>query len=446
MSIKKSILTSLFFLIILQLNAQNELLQSGPMVGYSEMREVMLWVQTKKAAEVKINYTNKADKKDTHWTQTVSTEKNSAFTAHLIADELLPGQSYTYDVFINSKKLILPYKTEFQTLPLWKWRTDPPAFSFLTGSGAYINEPEYDRPGAGYGGDYQIFEHMAKIPSAFMLWLGDNVYYREPDWHTKTGMLYRYTHTRSTPEMQALLASKHNYAIWDDHDYGPNDSDAGYPFKNQSLDVFQNFWANPTYGIGDMKGAISFFNWNDCDFFLLDNRWYRTNNDRTDCEKTILGKEQLEWLKNALAYSQANFKFIVIGNQFLNTSGLFEMHSNYGYNAERQELIEYIQSQNIYNVIFLTGDRHHSEVSKLERVGKPTIYDITTSPLTSGPAGIWKEEVNALRIDGSFFNQRNFAKLDVSGTNAERKIDMRFFDSNGKELYHYEIFKQKPTK
>ena len=31
-------------------------LQSGPMVGYSDMREVMLWAQTKQPANVQIRY------------------------------------------------------------------------------------------------------------------------------------------------------------------------------------------------------------------------------------------------------------------------------------------------------------------------------------------------------------------------------------------------------
>ena len=48
-----------FFIASICLNisfAQQSLLQSGPMLGYSEMREVMLWVQTKEAAEVQFVY------------------------------------------------------------------------------------------------------------------------------------------------------------------------------------------------------------------------------------------------------------------------------------------------------------------------------------------------------------------------------------------------------
>ncbi len=50
---KISFLFSLMFFCALYGLAQ---IQSGPMVGYSEMREVLLWVQTKQAAKVKFMY------------------------------------------------------------------------------------------------------------------------------------------------------------------------------------------------------------------------------------------------------------------------------------------------------------------------------------------------------------------------------------------------------
>ena len=61
---------------------------------------------------------------------------------------------------------------------------DPPAFSFVTGSCAFINEAKYDRPGKPYGGGYEIFESMAADDPDMMLWLGDNIYLREVDFQS----------------------------------------------------------------------------------------------------------------------------------------------------------------------------------------------------------------------------------------------------------------------
>jgi alkaline phosphatase D len=117
------------------------------------------------------------------------------------------------------------------------------------GSCAYIGEAQYDRPGDPYGGDYQIFTNIHQDQPALMLWLGDNTYLREVDWHSRSGIQHRFTHTRSLSEMQPLLASTHHYAIWDDHDYGPNNSDRSFIFKDIVTDIFCDFWGNPTCGI-----------------------------------------------------------------------------------------------------------------------------------------------------------------------------------------------------
>ena len=113
------------------------------------------------------------------------------------------------------------------------------------GSGAYFNEARYDRSGNPYGDGYEIYSNMAKAGADFMIWLGDNIYLREPDWNSWSGIIHRYTHDRAIPELQEFLASTHHYAIWDDHDYGPNNSDRGYWNKNQTMEAFKIFWANP---------------------------------------------------------------------------------------------------------------------------------------------------------------------------------------------------------
>ncbi len=420
--------------------AQKELLQSGPMNGYSEMREAAIWVQTKSHARVYIRYhdANNAGKK--FHSNTVETMKCEAFTALLIADSVEPGRKYHYDLYINDVKVEIDYPLFFQTQKLWQYRNDPPEFSFVTGSGAYINEEAYDRPGKPYGGDYHIFESIAKSEPDFMLWLGDNVYLREPDWNSMTGIVNRYTHDRAIPEMQPMLGSMHHYAIWDDHDFGPNNSDRSFWNKENTLKAFELFWANPSYGVGDIKGAITAFQWADVDFFLLDNRYYRAPNYLEAGDKTMLGKEQLNWLKDALVSSHATYKLIVMGGQFLNTCEEYETYTNYGFKGERDHLINYIDEQNINGVVFITGDRHHSEISKLTtEKNKLEIYDITSSPFTSGAHKMASKENNQLRIQGSLITRRNYALISFKGPRNDRKLVLDYYDSDGKHLYNFEI-------
>jgi alkaline phosphatase D len=417
----------------------NSLLQSGPMLGYSEMQESLIWVQTVKEAAVYALYHEKDSKSRDFRTNTVLTCKEDAFTAHLIADSVEPGKRYEYQLIINGQAVSLSYSTEFQTQSIWKWRGNPPAFRFLTGSCAYINQTEHDRPGRPYGGEYQIFTNMATQSADFTVWLGDNFYYREPDWNSWTGIVNRNTYMRSTTEMQALFASSHNYFIWDDHDYGPNDSDKGFYNKEKTLEAYKLFFPNPTFGTEEMKGVISSFQWADADFFLLDNRWYRDPNNLKAKDKTILGEKQLKWLFDNLVSSQATFKFVAMGGQFLSTAGLYETYYGNGFENERQAIIDFIYEHNIKNVIFLTGDVHFTEISVLKADGKPTIWDLTFSPFTSGPNTKGDAFNNTLRVPGTLVMERNYGLIDVNGVNKERKIDIKCFNADNVERWKFTI-------
>ncbi len=436
------IIFSLVLAIVLQ--AQPKLL-SGPMLGYLTMHETMIWLQTNAPATVQIAYyplNAKGQPTDTLWTDKYQTTKATAYTAHLVLNKIQPATKYNYDVFINGKKVKLGFPRTFKTKTIWKYRTDPPDFTFAASSGTYINDPEWDRPGKPYGGGYEIYRTVYKKHPDFVLWLGDNVYLRQNEWNSWTGIVYRYTHDRQLPELQPLLANTFNYAIWDDHDFGPNDSDGSFPFKNLTLKAFKLFWANPSYGVGDIKGAITFFNWNDVDFFLLDNRYYRDPDWLIDSNKTQLGKAQLEWLKRALVFSKANFKVVVIGGQFLNPNKVFETYANHGFDKERQEIIDWIYKQKIYNVIFITGDRHHTELDVLKKKGEPTIYDITLSPFNSRPNIYAVNEKNPLRVPGTLVTVRNFGLIKVTGPAKKRKMIITVYDKDGKELWQYTINRQ----
>ena len=445
MKVRNQLLTLAIILSSIYSFAQESQLSSGPMPGYSEMKEVVIWLQTKTPAEVFIKYRLQGDENE-YFTNRVTTKKETAFTALLIADALEPGNTYEYDVYVNGIKETLPFETRFKTQKLWKWRGDAPDFSFLMGSGAYINEEKYDRPGNGYGGDYEIYNAMANANPEFMIWLGDNIYLREPDWNSWTGIVHRYTQARQTAEMRKFLSSTHNYAIWDDHDAGPNDSDRSFWNKNQTAKAFELFWANPSYGVGNINGAITSFEFADCEFFLLDNRTYRTPNRRKSGEKTQLGEEQIQWLFDNISSSYAKFKFVVMGGQLLSTSQEYESYSNYGFENERQRIIDFIYEEEISNVVFLTGDTHFSEISVLKEEGRPGIWDVTSSPLNSGVNTNADTQENTLRIPESVIMQRNYTKIDVVGSRENRHLLIRYFDASGGLIYEKEIFPEEKKK
>lgn len=408
-------------------------LQSGPMIGYADMFEVLVWVQTKGRATVEVVYWD-IDNPAKHFKTNNVLTTGPEYTAKCIANAVQPGKSYQYQVMIGGKKVELSYPTTFKTQSLWQWRTDPPPFSFATGSCAFINEAEYDRPKP-YGSNYQIFTKIYDQKPDFMLWLGDNVYLREPDWNTRTGMAHRYTHTRSLPELQPLLASTAHYAIWDDHDFGPDNSDGTWVHKDMAWDMFRSFWGNPTFGVNGKKGCTTRFQYNDADFFLLDNRYNRTPNNCSTCERSSLGKDQIEWLIGSLSNSRSPFKFIAIGGQVLSSDDNDET-AFHDFPAERDSIISRIEREGIKGVVFLTGDRHFTELSAFKNKAGNWMYDLTASAFTSGAfTEAATKTFNDFRVPGTVVAENNFSMIRFSGPRKAREMAISVYNAQGKEMW-----------
>ena len=426
---KQSVLFSLMFI---STYAQ-DLINSGPMVGYSTMQEVLLWVQTEERANVHFEYYEIDNPKVKFSTDKIETEKKNGYVAKLIADQVIPGKKYKYEVYINNYKIERNYAMEFQTQELWKWRTDPPDVKFIIGSCSYINEPKFDRPGKPYGSNFEIFNSINKKKPDFMLWLGDNTYLREPDWNSRTGFIKRYSHTRAFPELQPLLASTHHYATWDDHDYGPNNSDGSFWLKETASEIFKLFWGNPNYDVTGKGGITGFFQWSDLDFFLLDNRYHRTANNNLTGNRQMLGKDQIDWLINALSFSQASFKFVAVGGQVISNGAVYENYATYP--DERKYLLDKIREAKIEGVIFLDGDRHHTILSKMQETKNVyPLYDLTCSSLTAGVNND-NEPYNSFKLEETFVNVNNFGMLNVTGPANDRELTIQIFDKDGKELW-----------
>ncbi len=419
---------------------------SGPMIGYTELRTSSIWIELSK----------EVDKAYIVWwpvNESEQTAKSIVYKGVLHEDfnpvtfqltGLEPGTEYKYQVIsiINKEKKAVT--GTFKTQEQWVYRKPAPDFSFLTGSCSFFNDQKYDRPGEPYGGDSSIYVSMAKTKADFMLWLGDNWYTRDVDYYSKWGLWYRAQYVRKQPVLQKFLKSMPHYAIWDDHDFGPNNFGNSYVYKDETRKVFMNYWANPSYGFEGM-GIYTQLAFNDVAFFMLDDRTWRSSDNMKDSingmpnpEKTMYGKEQMRWLKDALLQSKhASFKIIATGSQVLNTYSPYDCF--YHYPIEFKELLDFITDNDIKGVIFLTGDRHRSEIIKMERDGHYTLYDITVSPLTSHRYNAGGAEKNmptkVLNLEG----KQNYGKISISGKRGERMLHIDYLDIDGKKLAEWEI-------
>lgn len=411
------------------------------MLGPVTMTEATIWSMGYAIPDVAIQYRTATDSTG-RWSSKWTWPLEELALRNVKMDGLSPGTTYEYRLVHpdGGSEHVLSAVHQFTTQPLWQWRADPPEFTLALGSCNYVNEERFDRPGKPYGGGYQIYNSIADKQPDLMLWLGDNIYLREPDWDSRSGFLHRYVHTRSTPEMQRLLTTCPNYAIWDDHDYGPNDGDRSFVHAETSREMFRLFWPNPTPEQPGVGGVGTQFSHGDIDFFLLDDRSFRTRSDLKTAEPQILGSAQIDRLIEGLKFSKAPFKLVAVGGQFLSTVAQYENFANYP--KERQDIIDRIQAEGITGVVFLTGDRHFTELSELALPDGNIIRDLTVSPLTS--TAYDPKEDNTLRVEGTRVGQRNFATLTFSGKRAERVMTIRVFDSDGKLMWERSVPQPKP--
>ena len=323
-------------------------------------------------------------------------------------------------------------------------------FSFITGSCAYLDVTKEDSSGIYYNGDTSIYYQMSITPADFMLWLGDNWYLDEKDWVTAEGLQQKAKEVRGARVMQRLInRDMPEYAIWDDHDFGPNQSNKDYHLKRENRQVFMDTWTdNPSFGEHD-EGAYTSFKYNDVLFILLDDRWWRDRDDlwaykwiKPNRNKRMFGEQQMKWLKKTLLEeSRSSFKIIVNGSPVVSpwseTDGLIH------YPYEYKELMRFIRNEKIEGVLFISGDKHYSEINKVDRKDNYPLYDITVSPLTSSPGKAkGTERLNKYRVDGSLIETYNFAQISVSGSSEDRRLTVQYYDQKRRPLFKWTVNKK----
>ena len=239
---------------------------------------------------------------------------------------------------------------------------------------------------------------------------------------------------KSTYEMQFNRADYARFrglvpiiGVWDDHDYGENNSGKWYPKKRESQQLFLDFLEEPENSPRRSREGIFASHTfgpegRQLKFILLDNRYFA---DRPGPESDILGEAQWEFLQSELHSSTAQITFICSGTQMLAFDQPFENWGNFP--RSRQRLLELIREGRKGGVILLSGDRHIHEISLVndESVRYPLI-DFTASGLTHSFAGL-KAERNRYRI-GSFYNDLGFGFIIIDWEREDPTISLQVRD------------------
>jgi alkaline phosphatase D len=245
--------------------------------------------------------------------------------------------------------------------------------------------------------------------------IGDNVYADSTDYNH---LWDSYTLERlDNRPFAAAIRSVPTYAVWDDHDFGPNNSDGTAAGKEHSLRAFSEVYANPYYGTEGTPGIFSHFQWGDVEFYLLDGRYHRSPDDApNDDAKRFLGDGQFEWLVDRLKTSDATFKVLACGSTWRASRG----DGWRIYDFARRRLLQAIVDHKIGGVVFTSGDVHWCDI----QVHEPEVsrqYPLVEI-ISSGLGSHGEDDKHA------------FAVVDFDTTKEDPELMIRIIEEDGREV------------
>ena len=274
-------------------------------------------------------------------------------------------------------------------------------FSCLNASGQAISKIAFGSCGS-QDHPLLIIDVVVRHKPDLFIFLGDNIY---GDTKNMDTLRAKYNKLAAKPSFQNLRQNVPIIATWDDHDFGWNDVGRHYPFKARSKEIFLDFFNEPMRSERRKhEGIYTSYSYEiegkKLQIILLDNRTFRDdllkyNNEQAknkqyfytldysphhNSDSTLLGEAQWKWLENELG-KPADLRLICSGTQFGIEYNGYEAWANFPH--EQKRMLNLIKTKKASGIVFLSGDVHYAEISKMKEPGLYPIYDITASGLSS---------------------------------------------------------------
>ncbi|MCG8326037.1 MAG: alkaline phosphatase family protein [Chitinophagales bacterium] len=293
--------------------------------------------------------------------------------------------------------------------------------------------------------DQPLLNIASGLAPDLFIYLGDNIY---GDTRNMDTLRAKYNKLGAKPEFQNLSNQTKILSVWDDHDFGENDAGRHYPFKEASKEIFMDFWKVPAnsdrrqhegiYGVEYFENGGK-----KIQVVLLDTRTFRDDlihrtpedsiihkNDyipNQNQDSTFLGETQWQWLEQQFL-TPADIRIIASSNQFSHEYNGWESWTNVPH--EQQKMISLIKKTKANGVIFISGDVHWGEISKMPVEASYPIYDVTSSGITQ----TWDIiEPNKNRV-GPAIAQNNIGLIEITTKDSISTIELAIVDSTAQKV------------
>ncbi len=255
-------------------------------------------------------------------------------------DSLTPNTQYYYAVEVNYA-IDSSVIGRFHTFP-----QDSGSFTLALGSCAQT------------GSNSQVFQTILNQNPLFFFHLGD-FHYQNIGVNDQNLFRQAFETVLASPNQSALYRQVPLAYIWDDHDFGPNNSDSTSPSRTASRLTYQEYVPHYPLAFGTGNISINYsFAVGRVMFIVCDSRSARSPYTATDdTNKTMLGKTQKDWFKQKLLEAKSDYPLIVWVNSlpWIGTTGDDGWHL---YTNERRELANFLKNYQITNLCMISGDAH----------------------------------------------------------------------------------------
>lgn len=394
-----------------------------------------------KAGRVRLHYGESPSLQQAKTTPWATVGPETDFTHKFRLRGLTPDRKYFYAVEIASLKggqSRTGRTGSFSTAPLanqWK----PTRFFLITCQDYNCR----DHPKGGF----RIYEAMARLGGDFLLSNGDNVYYDIDLPVAKSVALARHHWHRmySQPLVMDLLYQMPGYWQKDDHDSFEDDDWPDRPAHRVAPMTYQTLCPvfQEQLPVGDVPYRT--VRWGKgVELFLVENRDFRSPNSMPDGpEKTIWGKTQFEWLKQAILKSDAQYRILVSpdaivgpafqGGKFDYPQGGGDCHADDTFGHEGRAFRQWVKDNNLTNFFVINGDRHWQYASVDPVTGiREFCCGAATDAHSQNPAP-------DPRYHKFCRGKGGFLSLTLSGSESRPELTVRFHDVKGKELKAFPI-------
>lgn len=331
---------------------------------------------------ISVHYRAKGTK---NWTKTkwTTVDQETDYTCQFVLNELTPSTSYEIKVMGKTNEKNVNYIVgSFMTAAEKNDRI--PVNFVVTTCHEY-----YDQDIPNHGG-FKIMGEMQKLNPQFLVHTGDVLYH---DQCAKNLALARWNWQRvnSLPSYVSFYKNTPCYFMKDDHDTWMNDCYPGSTTKFMGEFTYQQGVELFRQQVPSSPKPYRSFRWGkDVEIWLFDVREYRKSNEMEDGpEKTIWGKEQMEWFKQTYATSDATFKILISPTPIIGPDRPMKRdnHANKNFTFEGDSIRNFIAGDK--NTFIICGDRHWQYVSKH---AKTNTYEFACGPASNEHAGGWKKE------------------------------------------------------